>query len=160
MSPRFTLALVAALLGAALVAAAAAIATPSSGLTSEILGRVTMEDRLSVNRSGIAVRTTKPVEVVTQRVTLARGGTTGWHHHPGINFVSVVQGALTSYDATCKPRTISAGSGFTHSTRDVHVARNEGSTAAIFFVTYVKPAPESRLPNAVDEQAPAGCAVR
>ena len=142
------------------MAAAAAIATPSSGLGSEILGRVTMEDRLKVNRSGIAVRTTKPVEVVTQKVTLAPGGTTGWHSHPGINFVSVVQGALTSYDVSCRSRAIPAGSGFSHSTRDVHVARNEGSTAAIFFVTYVKPAPEPRLPNAVDEQAPAGCSIR
>ena len=160
MSPRLSFALVVTLLGATLVAAAGAIATPSSGLGSEILGRVTMEDRLNVNRSGIAARTTKPVEVVTQRVTLAPGGTTGWHSHPGINFVSVVQGALTSYGTNCKPRTISAGSGFTHSTRDVHVARNEGSTAAIFFVTYVKPAPEPRLPNAVDQQVPAGCSVR
>jgi quercetin dioxygenase-like cupin family protein len=160
MANRFKLVLPVAALGALAIASASALATPSSGLTSERLGSVVIDGRIDMNRAGIRLKTNKPVEVFTQKLTFAPGGTSGWHHHPGANFVSVVEGTLTYYDDKCTRRTYPAGSGFSHSNRDVHIARNESSSNVVVFVTYVKPAPMPRLPNSVDEPAPAGCAVR
>lgn len=40
---------------------------------------------------------------------------TGWHHHPGPVFITVLQGSVTFYeldDATCTPHVYSAGQGF------------------------------------------------
>ena len=160
MSAKMRLILVSGVLAAALAAAAAAFGTPSSGITAERLGSVVIDDRIDVNRAGIQMKTRRPVEVFTQKLTIAPGGTSGWHHHPGANFVSVVEGTLTYYDDKCNRRTYPAGSGFSHSNRDVHLARNETSSNVVVYVTYVKPAPTPRLPNAVDDPAPAGCAVR
>jgi quercetin dioxygenase-like cupin family protein len=160
MVNRFKLVLPLAGLGALAIVAASALATPSSGITAERLGSVVIDGRIDVNRAGIRVKTTKAVEVFTQKLTFAPGGTSGWHHHPGANFVSVVEGTLTYYDDKCMRRTYAAGSGFSHSNRDVHLARNDTSSNVVVFVTYVKPAPTPRLPNSVDDPAPAGCAVR
>lgn len=155
---RFALALAA--LGVLAIAAATALATPSAGLTVERLGSVVIADKIDVDRAGIRVKTTKPVEVFSQKITFAPGGTSGWHHHPGANFVSVIAGTLTYYDDKCARRAYAAGSGFSHSHRDVHLARNESSSNVVVLVTYVKPAPTPPLPNSVDDEAPAGCAVR
>ncbi len=160
MANRFKLALPLAALSAMAIAGASAVATPSSGVTAERLSSVVIDDRIDVNRAGIRMKVTKPVEVFTQKLTFAPGGTSGWHHHPGANFVSVAQGTLTYYDSRCARRTYAAGSGFSHSNREVHVARNETSSNVVVFVTYVKPAPTPRLPNSIDDPAPAGCPVR
>lgn len=160
MSTRARVALASAMLAALLIATATALGTPSSGFTAERLGSVVITDRVDNNRAGIQVKTTKPVEVFSQRVTFAPGSTSGWHHHPGVSFVSVIQGTLTSYDDKCQPSTYAAGTGFVSQRRAVHVARNEGPSNLVVLVTYLKPAPTPALPNFVDEPAPAGCAIR
>ncbi len=160
MSSRVRFALVLAALAAVFLATATALGTPSSGLSVERVGSAVISGDIDVNRAGIQVKTSKPVEVFTQRITFPPGATSGWHHHPGANFVSIIQGTLTTYDAKCVRRTFDAGIGFSHSNRDVHVARNEGSTPVVLLVTYVKPAPTPPLPNSVDEPAPAGCSAR
>ena len=150
---------VAAIMGLALVAASA-LATPSSGIRAERLGSVLNDTKVNHNSAGIQVKTAKPFEVFTQKVTFSPGGTSGWHSHPGVSFVSVIAGTLALYDDKCARKTYAAGSGFSDYNRKVHVARNEGSNDAVVLVTYVRPAPTQRLPNFIDEPAPAGCAVR
>ena len=160
MAIRSRLAVALAAIVALALLAASALATPSSGIRAERLGSVLIDTKVDHNAAGIRVKTTKPVEVFTQRLTFSPGGTSGWHHHPGVVFVSVVEGALAFYDDKCARQTFAAGSGWADYDRKVHLARNEGSTDAVVQVTYVRPAPTPRLPNFVDEPAPAGCAVR
>ena len=160
MATRSRLAVAVAAIVALALVAASALATPGSGLRAERLGSVVIDTKVDHNAAGIGVKTAKPFEVFSQKVTFSPGGTSGWHHHPGVSFVSVIEGALALYDDKCARTTYAAGSGFSDYNRKVHVARNEGSTDAVVLVTYVRPAPTPRLPNAVDEPAPAGCAVR
>ena len=78
-------------------------------------------------------------DVVMRQLTIAPGGDSGWHFHPGPTYVLVTQGALTNYhanDPTCTGKVISAGQGFIEPPGDVHIARNEGTVPAVIVVTF------------------------
>jgi quercetin dioxygenase-like cupin family protein len=79
-------------------------------------------------------------DVVVRELTLAPGGTTGWHSHPGPSIVIVTQGALSFYEAsdpTCTAQTFAAGEGLVEAPGDVHVARNEGTTPVVLVITFL-----------------------
>lgn len=82
-------------------------------------------------------------QVYVQHAAIAPGGSTGWHTHAGPVIVTIVRGALTLYDGddrTCTGETFAAGSGFAdEGFGHVHIARNEGSTPAEFYATYILP---------------------
>jgi quercetin dioxygenase-like cupin family protein len=79
-------------------------------------------------------------DVVMRELTIAPGGNSGWHSHPGPVYVLVAQGTLSNYNAddpTCTAQTIAAGEGFVEPPGNVHMVRNEGTTTAVLFVTFV-----------------------
>lgn len=78
------------LLVAGLAWAASASATPGSGAERENLATA------SVVQGG-AVDIAEETEVVADAVTLAPGGTSGWHTHPAPELVLVKSGELTFY---------------------------------------------------------------
>jgi hypothetical protein len=47
----------------------------------------------------VELHTTGVTDVVTQTVTFAPGGYSGWHSHPGLAILSVKSGTLTFYEA-------------------------------------------------------------
>src|SRR5262245_15593379 len=107
-----------------------AVSTPPSGQTligPELRGTF---DELDIKHSGearVTVRTKEEVDIVTIQATIAVGGYTGWHSHPGPVLVTVTQGALTIYNAPdCRPQVYEAGEGFVEGT-NVHLVRNEGT---------------------------------
>ena len=73
-TPGWSIAGSVALLGAA----GAALATPGTGVSASVLAAGVMADPLEVNRAGIRFETSKPVQLVTQRVELEAEGHTGW----------------------------------------------------------------------------------
>jgi hypothetical protein len=108
-----------------------ALATPGSGASSTILAR-----GLAVEK--IKTQGNEPYDVVVQDLTIAPGGQTGWHTHPG-NAVAVIKsGTLTIYDAkdpSCEGKAYTAGQvyrdpGYGH----VHIGRNESSTTPLEIV--------------------------
>lgn len=51
--------------------------------------------------------------MVVAEVAWEPGGTSGWHHHPGVVLVSVLEGDIeVTWERDCVPRTYSAGEGF------------------------------------------------
>ena len=81
-------------------------------------------------------------------MTIAPGGSTGWHSHPGPAVVIVKSGSLTLYDGddrrcigtayTANPATPAVGKVFIDEGRGhVHIGRNEGSTNTELYVTYL-----------------------
>jgi quercetin dioxygenase-like cupin family protein len=99
-------------------------------------------------------------DFAVQQVTVAPGGTTGWHTHPGPALVLVKSGEFTLYDGddkSCHGTVYKAGqsfvdAGFGH----VHVGRNEGTTNVEFYVVYLAPAPTGQ-PLRVDAPSPGNC---
>ncbi|MDH6679686.1 quercetin dioxygenase-like cupin family protein [Rhodococcus sp. LBL1] len=123
------------------LAPATASATPSEGVTGEILAQATVGGR----------------DYVLRRITIAPGGTTGWHFHDGMLYGIVTQGSLTHYRSDCTidgvynaGGTIVEPSGHGY----VHMGRNLRPTPMVLQVLYVDPA---ESPLAEDAPAP-GCA--
>lgn len=157
------------------VAVGTAIATPGTGiLGAPILARGTLEAEHSHHGHGHhghhkskrdTIRLQRPSDVAVQQVTIAPGGTTGWHSHPGPAVVIVKSGSLTLYDADdrkCRGTTYAADpaspvgkvfidEGYGH----VHIGRNEGSTNTELYVTYLD-VPVGALPR-IDVPDPGNC---
>lgn len=113
---------------AGIVAATPAIAsaTPSSGVTA-----VTISDKVIGG-----------TDYVLKQITIAPGGTTGWHYHPGPVYGVVEQGTLTHNHSDCSVDGVygpgdvifeQAGSG------NVHIGRNLGTTPVVLLVLYQDP---------------------
>lgn len=106
--------------------APAAWATPGTGVSGVTLFQHVVGDR----------------EYVVREVTIAPGGATGWHYHPGSVFGLVEGGTLTHYRGDCsvdgvyhEGEAISEASGPGY----VHIGRNLGSEPLVLEVLYVNP---------------------
>jgi len=128
---------------AAMASIGIAAATPGSGAVGTILSDGTLDAGVKVHTSDLKLSTRDDIQVVTQSITIAPGGHTGWHSHPGPVFVTIAAGTMTFYDAD--DPTCTAG---TYATRDsfvdrggghVHIARNEGTVDLVLYATYLVP---------------------
>lgn len=153
---------------ALLLAAAAgtALATPSSGvLGAPILARgdfaepVDVEFKIGTDLGTVVSNAPDAGEVVVQQITIAPGGTTGWHSHPGPVVVVVTAGALTFVDeeqGVCTETTYSAGTAFVDPGQGhAHSAFNRGTVNLELIVTYFD-VPVGGSPR-IDQPAAAAC---
>jgi quercetin dioxygenase-like cupin family protein len=102
-------------------------ATPSSGVTGTIIFRTTIGN----------------TDYILRKITIAPGGSTGWHFHDGTLYAVVEQGTLTHNASTCAVDGVfHAGDALVEHTGDtnVHIGRNLGSTPLVLEVLYVDPA--------------------
>ncbi|MFF5337633.1 cupin domain-containing protein [Streptomyces sp. NPDC013181] len=132
-------------LGRALVTAAgvaalafvptAAGATPGSGVVATEVAKGTSSGPLKVKapkgRADVTFRT----------VTIAPGGSTGWHTHKGQLIVVVKSGTLTRTLHDCAVEVSPAGTSFVEPSGadHRHIGRNLGSEPVVLWVTYLLP---------------------
>jgi len=116
-------------------AAAAALATPGSGVLVRGVGQGTAP-------AGIAVSSQGATDVTVSEITIAPGGSTGWHYHDGQVIAIVKAGTLTRTLADCSTVVTSAGGSFVEPAGQdhPHVGRNLGSAPVVLVVAYVLPA--------------------
>ncbi|MFJ2646838.1 cupin domain-containing protein [Streptomyces sp. NPDC087420] len=128
-------ALVTASVAALAVVPSAALATPGSGVTGTILAQGTSDGTLKVKAKG---RT----DVVVRTITVAPGGSTGWHYHRGQLIAVVQSGTLTRTLDDCSVEETPAGKSFVEPSgaRHRHIGRNLGSEPVVLYVTYLLPA--------------------
>lgn len=128
---------------AAVTMAPSATATPATGVDVVTLSQNTVDG----------------VEYVVTRITVAPGGGTGWHFHPGEVFGFISEGTMTHYSDGCvvdavydagDPVKEGVGPGF------VHNGRNQGSTPLVMEVVYINPV---GMPRSVEVAAPDQCPV-
>lgn len=162
--------LVAASASAALIAlvfAGSAVGTPPSSIVAApILARGDFVDDVGVKvkfeRDGSTVVSNAPSagEVVVQEITIAPGGTTGWHSHPGPVVVVVKAGTLTyvrASDGECIETPYSAGTAFVDPGQgNVHTAFNLGNENLVLIATYFD-VPVGGSPRIDVPVAPAAC---
>jgi quercetin dioxygenase-like cupin family protein len=124
----------------------AALATPGIGiLSAPVHARGTLsEDQIVNSKSGVHLKTKGSVDVATQQIVMAGGGSTGWHSHPGPVLVTVKSGALRliyADDQTCTDTVYEAGDSFIDRGDAVtHIARNVSSTDNVeLWATYLVP---------------------
>lgn len=132
---------------------AVAVASPPSGL-----------ERVDVSRARIGEARTVELrpggDVAVQKVTIAPGGSSGWHAHHDAGMVLVDKGTLTNYGlhgAPCEPVAVVAGQtyGFGADPEHAHLARNEGEEVLeLTFVTFN--VPPDQKPR-IEAERPAEC---
>ena len=99
-------------------------------------------------------------DIVMSHITIATGGSSGWHSHPGPVMVVVKTGTVTFYRAdlngdraTCSRTDYAAGTAFFEVGGQTVEARNEGATEATVSATYFVPAGAA---TRIDQPAPGG----
>jgi hypothetical protein len=89
--------------------AAVALASTGVGFTPTNLVTGTLNNRVHLNSDRVKFQTKNPTDVRVQRIDIAAGGYSGWHHHPGIVIVTVASGAVTFTNADCSSTTYGPG---------------------------------------------------
>ena len=87
----------------------AAIASPPSGFTPTNLVRADLDTRVRLNSDRIKFQTKDPTDVLVQKIVIDPGGSSGWHHHPGMVLVAVQSGSVTVWDSNCRRTTYGPG---------------------------------------------------
>ena len=138
----------------------AALATPPKDATVTPLTRATLGN-FEAKSDGIEVESERhSADIAIAKVVLEPGGSTGWHHHPGVTLVSVASGTVTEYDNKCEKSVHKAGEGFVESNDAVHVARNNGNENAVLYATFLVPTNTTDEGLRIDEPKPRNCNVR
>ncbi len=161
----------AALASAAILAVAVAgtaLGTPGAGVVSapilargDFLERVDVRIKASSEHGMVVSNAPGAGEVVVQEISIAPGGTTGWHSHPGPVVVVVKAGALTFVDAeqgVCTEKTYPAGTAFVDQGQGhVHSAFNRSSSQNLLFYATYFDVPVGGSPRIDAAAPPAGC---
>ena len=136
------------LAGAALFKARA---TPPSALVNVPLARGT-------NISEGTIPLQFGTDVAMAQITVAPGGSSGWHSHPGGAIIIVKEGSLTVFESVgnrCETTTYGAGQAFVARPGEVADLLNTGAVPYVLFVTFprVPPGDSARI----DEPNPGTC---
>jgi quercetin dioxygenase-like cupin family protein len=140
--------------GGLFVLAAIAFATPPSGqqVSPAVVG--TLRETQRIKADGIKFRTKAPVEISTFTITLAPGGHTGWHTHPGVLLATVQSGTVVRR-VGCESRTYPTGEAFVeHGDQPTGQVQNASTVEpAAFAVTHIAPPGAPRR----QDSAPPSC---
>jgi quercetin dioxygenase-like cupin family protein len=137
----------------------AALATLPSGATTTLITRATL-GKFEDEYRGIKVKSERrSADIAIVRVTIEPGGSTGWHHHPGVGLASVASGAVTFYDEECDKTVYEVGEGFLESHDEPMLVRNEGNVEAVFYVTFIIPTKTPPEKLRIDDPQPKDCDV-
>lgn len=153
MSRTFTAIVVALVIAA--VSVTTALATPAFGFVSTLLARGTFTTPVNANADGVKLRTYGHIDHAVSQITVAPGGSSGWHRHPGVVLVTVQSGTLTRYSSDCSRDTFTAGQSFWEAGPEPLVVRNETNHDVINYVTFIAPTGAALR---IDTPNP-GCAV-
>jgi quercetin dioxygenase-like cupin family protein len=138
----------------------AALATPPKKATTTPITRATLGTFADQN-AGIKVESQRTsADVATVKVLLEPGGSSGWHHHPGVGLASVKSGTVTVYDEKCKKSVYKAGKGFLESHDQPGLVRNHGKVDAVFYVTFIVPTKTTEEGLRIDDPRPKNCNVQ
>jgi quercetin dioxygenase-like cupin family protein len=126
------------------VAAAAAVASPPfQFFATNLVAEAELTERVHVNSDRVKFQTKDPVDVRVQEVTVAPGGRSGWHHHPGMVIVAVQTGVVTVVEADCDTTTYGVGSPngsvFVESGDQPMEVRNATDQPAMLYATFIAP---------------------
>ncbi len=111
----------------AMLLPAHAAATPGEGVSAVVLSQSTADGH----------------DYITRDITIAPGGSTGWHWHQGRVFGVVLDGTLTHLKADCTLDGIyNAGDPIIEATGpgNVHIGRNLGPDPLVLRILYIDPA--------------------
>ena len=121
--------------------AAVALGNTGTGFTQTPLVTANFADSVHLNSDRVKFQTKDPTDVRVQKVDIAPGGKSGWHHHPGIVIVAVASGAVTFTHSDCSSKTYGPGlpNGAVFAEGGDDPAQASSTTGATTYVTFVAP---------------------
>jgi quercetin dioxygenase-like cupin family protein len=137
--------------------------TMGLGFTSTLDGRGHLGTfHIPSHVDGFDVELNSPdnADIAVADITIAPGGYSGWHYHPGPVLVVVKTGAITFYrgdDKNCAGTRYPAGTSFTEQGGAVANARNEGTVEATSVATYFAPPGSGTSGLRIDAAKPENC---
>jgi hypothetical protein len=138
--------------------AAVAFGSPGLGFAPTSLATGSLSDNVKWNSDRIKFQTKGPTDTRVQKIEIAPGGYSGWHHHPGLVIVTVASGAVTFMQSDCSSTTYGpgqpAGSSFVEGGDDPGQASSV--SGATVYATFV--APHANPPVFRIEDDPPPCA--
>jgi quercetin dioxygenase-like cupin family protein len=138
----------------------AALATPPKDATTTLITRATL-GKFEAHNDGIKVESERhSADLAIAKVVIEPGGSTGWHHHPGVGPAAVKSGVVTFYDKDCEKTVYKAGEGFLESHDDPMLVRNRGNSKAVFYVAFIIPTSTTEEGLRIDDPKPKECNVR
>jgi quercetin dioxygenase-like cupin family protein len=134
--------------------------TPPSPVTATPIVGATLGE-FTAKGDGIQVESVAgSADVAIVKVVIEPGGSTGWHHHPGVVLVSVKSGAVSEYHQDCHKTVYKAAKGFVEGNGKVHVARNEGNVDAVLYATFLIPTGTPPEKLTIADPQPENCDVQ
>ena len=122
--------------------AAVALASPGVGFAPTTLVTANLDYNVHLNSDRVKFQTKDPTDVRVQKIVIAPGGYSGWHHHPGFVIVAVASGAVTFTHSDCSSTTygpgLPAGAVFAEGGDDPGQA-SSGAGGATVYATFVAP---------------------
>jgi quercetin dioxygenase-like cupin family protein len=103
----------------------------------------TLDDSIKLNTDSVKFQTKDPTLVRVSKITIAEGGNSGWHHHPGMVVVAVVSGTVKFTHSDCSSTLHPSGTAFVESGDDPGLAESVGGEAVVY-ATFI--APQSPVP--------------
>ena len=112
--------------------------------------------------NGIEFSTERSTDVINLRVTFDPAGNSGWHMHPGLVIVTVIEGSVATGSGCKSPAVYGVGQSFIEPPMEAGYVKNTSTTVrAVTFATLVvphgvgaridAPAPVCRTPNDDDD---------
>ncbi len=107
----------------------------------------------------IRIKEKQGAQVIVSHITIAQGGHTPWHYHPGPHIVSVKTGTVTVYETDCSPTSYVANTGFfdpgSVKKPHIHTLRNTSDQVAEVVITDIRT--EDLRPTVVADPQPPAC---
>lgn len=137
------------------------LATMGSGLMLRVLARGNLDGDASIetkwrgDTAEMEAEDGDELDFVVAELTLAPGGNSGWHSHPGHVIATLAQGTVTIYQShdPCVGEDFSRGQTLLEHAGHTEIARNHGTTNVVVYSTFVVPAGK---PFRIDQPAPPG----
>src|SRR5215203_2409195 len=144
----------------AIVVGAALATPPNKGATTTLISRATLGEFEAENQGIEVASERRSADLAIAKVVIEPGGSTGWHHHPGVGPAAVKSGAVTFYDEDCKKTVYRAGEGFLESHDEPMLVRNRGNSKAVFYVAFIIPTSTTDEGLRIDDPKPKECNVK
>ena len=96
-----------------------------------------LDDSVKQNSDRVKFQTKDPTYVRVQKIVFGAGGSSGWHHHPGIVIVAVQSGRVTFTHSDCSSKTYGPNTVFVEGGDDPGQASSVGGATVL--ATFVAP---------------------
>jgi quercetin dioxygenase-like cupin family protein len=133
--------------------------TPPSKVSATPIVGATLGEFKAENEDIKAESMPSSADIALVKLVFEPGGSTGWHHHPGVLLIPVEAGAVTEYDAQCHKTVYKAGKAFAESNGEVHLVRNEGDVKAVLYPTFLVPTGTPPEKLTISDPQPKDCNV-